>query len=434
MDGVAAEWYYALERDHGILPWTRFMEFMNTRFGPPLRTNGLAELKALYRTSTVEDYQWQFSMLLCRCEDLTFKQQVNFFTAGLREPLRIDVELMNPADLQTAMSLARAYERCAAGMATGGQTRGTSRALSTVTKTNPAPQQQQTAMNRPWFKRRTTEELAAKQACGECYHCPEKYTADHKCASKGVFLLELDDNMEEEEAVSDLGISLHALTGIDDGTTMKLHVSINGTTLVPLLDSGSTHTFVQEEVAARIDLRVEPCPGLSVKVANGDQITSSGVCPKQRLSIDSEDFDVNCFILPLAGFNIVLRVQWLRSLGPILWNYKEISMAFWHHGRSVQLTGVGGIGPRCSSLSTPRISWKHSSAPLLIFSSSHGDYHHLVSMIIASNFYRDQLRWRSVHTVTRNCSKMRLRSNVMTCCSKVSFVSLCRHSPLLSSW
>jgi hypothetical protein len=33
------------------------------------------------------------------------------FTAGLGEPLRTNVELQSPTQLQTAMSLARAYER-----------------------------------------------------------------------------------------------------------------------------------------------------------------------------------------------------------------------------------------------------------------------------------------------------------------------------------
>jgi hypothetical protein len=111
LEGAAAEWYYALERDHGILTWPRFSDFVIMRFGPPLRTNGMAELKDLRRTCTVDEYTHQFSLLLCRCNDLSMPQQVNMFTAGLGEPLRTDVELQSPTQLQTAMSLARAYER-----------------------------------------------------------------------------------------------------------------------------------------------------------------------------------------------------------------------------------------------------------------------------------------------------------------------------------
>jgi hypothetical protein len=147
--------------------------------------------------------------------------------------------------------------------------------------------------------------------------------------------------MDEEDVAEDLGISLHALTGIDIGDTMKLQVTINGSMLVALVDSGTTHTFIREAVASQIGLQVAPRQGLSVKVANGDRVTSKGVCPKQLVSIDDEEFDLNCYILPLAGFDVILGVQWLRSLGPILWNFRALSMEFWQHGRTVRWTGVG---------------------------------------------------------------------------------------------
>jgi hypothetical protein len=42
------------------------------------------------------------------------QQQVNIYTAGLLEPLKTDVELQNPHDMEMSMSLARAYKRRAA--------------------------------------------------------------------------------------------------------------------------------------------------------------------------------------------------------------------------------------------------------------------------------------------------------------------------------
>jgi hypothetical protein len=71
LEGAAAEWYYTFERDYGIVTWPRFEELVNMRFVPPLRTNGLADLKELRRTDTVDEYQRQFLTLLCRCDDIT---------------------------------------------------------------------------------------------------------------------------------------------------------------------------------------------------------------------------------------------------------------------------------------------------------------------------------------------------------------------------
>jgi hypothetical protein len=124
---------------------------------------------------------------------------------------------------------------------------------------------------KPRFRRLIAEELAGKRANNECYYCPKNFSLDHKCTTKGVFLLELDDRVEEEAAVEELGISLHALTGIDVSEMMKLQVSISGMSLVALVDTGSTHTFIKEEVAMQLGLSVDLCPSLSVKVANGDR-------------------------------------------------------------------------------------------------------------------------------------------------------------------
>jgi hypothetical protein len=64
-----------LERDlGGVLTWTRFIEFIQMRFGPPLRFNGMADLKELKRTGTVEEYSRQFLTLLCRCDDMSHRQ------------------------------------------------------------------------------------------------------------------------------------------------------------------------------------------------------------------------------------------------------------------------------------------------------------------------------------------------------------------------
>jgi hypothetical protein len=54
MDGVAAEWYYALEREYDMLSWACFAEFINLRFGPPIISNPLSELKELHHTGMVE--------------------------------------------------------------------------------------------------------------------------------------------------------------------------------------------------------------------------------------------------------------------------------------------------------------------------------------------------------------------------------------------
>jgi hypothetical protein len=145
------------------------------------------------------------------------------------------------------MSLARAYERRDAIVSgtKGAPSKGSSHVTMSAGNTGAAlAPQKSTTTNKPHFKRLSPEELTAKHANRECYHCPKKYSVDHKCTTKWVFLIQLDADMDEEDIAEDLGISLHTLTSIDIGDTMKLHVAINSSILVALVDSGSTHTFI----------------------------------------------------------------------------------------------------------------------------------------------------------------------------------------------
>jgi hypothetical protein len=68
--------------------------------------------------------------------------------------------------------------------------------------------------------------MAEKRKKGECYFCPEKFFQDHKCAMKGVFLMELSEEDDPKSLADDLGISLHALTGISSAKTKQLMVTI----------------------------------------------------------------------------------------------------------------------------------------------------------------------------------------------------------------
>jgi hypothetical protein len=115
MEGIAQQWYYRFERNRldnnqGDPSWSQFCELVNQRFGPPTRSNPLGELCHLRCTGSVDAYQSDFLTLLARCGGVTKPQQIAIFTAGLGDPLRIDVELQKPSTLEEATALARAFE------------------------------------------------------------------------------------------------------------------------------------------------------------------------------------------------------------------------------------------------------------------------------------------------------------------------------------
>jgi hypothetical protein len=158
-----------------------------------LRSNPLGELIQLRRDGTVVEYQGKFLTLLTRCEDLTEKHQINIFTAGLRNPVRIDVELKKLTTLEDAMALARTYEQRLVMTEDILERLSPAKMSSFCTPVKPLALTGplSTAAPVPRLKRPSATEMAAKREKGECFNCTEKFSKEHlkSCSMKGVYLL-----------------------------------------------------------------------------------------------------------------------------------------------------------------------------------------------------------------------------------------------------
>ena len=81
--------------------------------------------------------------------------------------------------------------------------------------------------------------------------------------------------------------------------------------------------------------------GVHIKVANGERLQSSGVCRAVRVIIGGEPFNIDTFVIPLEGYELVLGYRWLRSLGSFHWDCTRQRLSFWTGGRRVHLVGKG---------------------------------------------------------------------------------------------
>jgi hypothetical protein len=93
-----------------MMPWERFRDPCLLRFGPPVHGSRIAELGRLQFTSLVQDFADRFQSLACHAPGVSARQRAELFVSGLPDHIRVDVEMREPQDLQTAMYYARAYE------------------------------------------------------------------------------------------------------------------------------------------------------------------------------------------------------------------------------------------------------------------------------------------------------------------------------------
>jgi hypothetical protein len=107
----------------------------------------------------------------------------------------------------------------------------------------------------------TPAEIAQRCKDNKCFHCDKFFTLGHKQHCKQLRVMEV---IQEDGDSGDQGlynaeptISIAALTGIQPrtGRTMQVYVMVQGVILRALLDFGSTHNFVDSEVAARVGIK-----------------------------------------------------------------------------------------------------------------------------------------------------------------------------------
>jgi len=78
---------------------------------------------------------------------------------------------------------------------------------------------------------------------------------------------------------------------------------------------------------------------LNVVVANGSKIKISSVVKKFSWTIQHTTFTADMLLLPLGYCDLVLGIEWLITLGDILWNFDKLTMEFNVQGRRHVLCG-----------------------------------------------------------------------------------------------
>jgi hypothetical protein len=63
---------------------------------------------------------------------------------------------------------------------------------------------------------------------------------------------------------------------------------------------------------------------IRVKVANGEEVLSECKCSKVQIQLKDMSFGVDAYVIILAGCDMVLGIQWLVTLGSIVWNFKAV--------------------------------------------------------------------------------------------------------------
>ncbi|XP_026383257.1 uncharacterized protein LOC113278706 [Papaver somniferum] len=339
----------------------------------------------LSQTSTLEDYydKWEHykSYTVANNPALHESFYTLSFIRGLNKEIRIVVKMFKPADTSTAFYLARLQQASLhpqpkpfksfprpftptllsvshppstikpffSSPSTSFKCTGTSPPPIVTHPLTPTKHSPDSTL--PPVKRLTHTQMQVRKDKGLCYNSDEFYRHGHKCKTQQLFMLIADDEQDEQgdlynDEVSDashsggdspIEISLHALTWTTTHETIKIYGHLNKHHVTVLIDTGSTHSFIDATLISKLGLHVSPTGHMLVTVANGDNTISQGICHNLTWEMQGYQFSANLRALPLGGCDIVLGDDWLRQLGDVLFNFALLCISFLHQGKPTGL-------------------------------------------------------------------------------------------------
>jgi hypothetical protein len=219
--------------------------------------------------------------------------------------------------------------------------------------------------------------MVERQLKGICYNCDDKYFPGHKCKEQNIFMAISEDILEEDVETPlvsespettditppsdplevELVISLNSLTGFSAPQTLKLIDYIKHRKVIILVDSGSTHNFIHRHIAQETHCYIHVINNFQIMIANGGSMKCGGHCENVRLQIGDYHLKSHMFAIDMGGCDIVLGADWIRTLGPILMDFKELTMQFDQEGHQYKFQDI--------TVSSPEIISSHRIKKLL---------------------------------------------------------------------
>ncbi|XP_026428616.1 uncharacterized protein LOC113324491 [Papaver somniferum] len=328
-DGKAAKWFenFRLNRPH--ISWQDLSSDVCLRLKNPSHENIVGMFNKLSQLTTVDAYFEEFehlkALLLSKHNIFTEEYFIRSFIGGLKEELRGQYLCLPPV------------------------TPASSTQSSSFTS-NPLPKHNTSIP----IKRLTPEQVQARKARGLYYNCDEVYKRGHVCKQQHLCLMigaeSEDSSLDTEEATplekedspmeSDMEISLHALTSNNSGETIRIPGLIKKRNISVLIDTSSTHSFIDSDIARQLNCTIEPTASMLVTLANGDRTVSNGICSNLNWFMHNHKFSGSLRLLPLGGCDLVLEVDWLKQLGDVIFNFSKLSISFKHNAKKITLTGT----------------------------------------------------------------------------------------------
>jgi hypothetical protein len=281
-------------------------------------------------------------------DELYFATQ---YVAGLKDEIKAIVEPQIPLTVDRATLIAKIQQKVV------------DRNKQKYQRHNPAFKQQQ---HKPEVKQpnpvgslwRDRQLRDYRKANNLCFHCGEKFEPGHLevCAKKNkpqinaLVVNDLDREISEdalnEMAIEDLiaedfcQLSLNAIAGTASTDCIQLKSTVKNKTMLILVDTGSSHSFVSSQFVQLTKLPTSQAPKQKVKLANGQWMETNTIVKELHWYIQGHSFSTDMIVLDMLPYDAILGFDWLKANSPMTCDWQAQTIQFNHKGKQIVLQGL----------------------------------------------------------------------------------------------
>ena len=188
-----------------------------------------------------------------------------------------------------------------------------------------------------------------------CFECGDKWNLAHKCATTVALNLveelwqllpeDVISQSEPDKLSSDsdedlMELSLFAVQGIDCHKTIRLAGTLDQHSVVFLVDSGNTSSFISHTLASCLPNWTPLLDPVQIRVANGTLLQCTHELVNCPVIIQGHNFVVNLKILPLQCYDIIFGMDWLGQHSPMEIHWRNKWLSFNHTGQKISIDWI----------------------------------------------------------------------------------------------
>ncbi|MCH79346.1 RNA-directed DNA polymerase (Reverse transcriptase), partial [Trifolium medium] len=370
MEGPTIHFFNSLINENEDLTWDRLKEALLERYGGHGEGDVYEQLTELRQKGTVDEYITDFEYLTAQIPKLHEKQFLGYFLHGLKEEIRGKVRSLTVVgDLSRSkvLQVARTVERETKRDYGPGYNKshkpghGSNRVGPNGSNKNDWVFVNNKESGSAGGQGLSYNELMERKQKGLCFKCGGAFHPMHQCPDRQLKVLIVDDEEAEEQGGKLLAVEVESEEEEVQGEmsmlefqqfqqlnqqrgsrlqVIKLRGTIHEVPVVILVDSGASHNFISQHLVHKMNWKTMEGPPMSIKLGDGSCAKTKGVCEDLEIGMEGLKIRVDVQIFDLGCVDVVLGIEWLRTLGDMIVNWQKQTMSFWFNKEWVTVKGM----------------------------------------------------------------------------------------------